>query len=295
MAKIKITQTGSPIRRDKTQRATLVGLGLNKMRRTVEVEGTPEVLGQVRKVAHLVSVEKLTPSTGPPPGHARQKRKRVQDMKLNEIRDNPGARKLRMRVGRGIGSGKGKTAGRGQKGQTSRSGVSIFGFEGGQMPLHMRLPKRGFNNIFAKDYAEVNLGAIQKLIDAGKLDAKGTLDHAALKAAGLARGGKDGVRLLGKGELKAKLALKVAGVSKGAREAVEKAGGSVEIIEARNPAELAAAKKGKVREARLAAKADKSRRARRKAISRLSASDMTGKSDAACIASLLAMTARRPI
>src|SRR5215210_8421428 len=96
--------------------------------------------------------------------NARQKRKRVHDMKLNEIRDNPGARKLRMRVGRGIGSGKGKTAGRGQKGQTSRSGVSIFGFEGGQMPLHMRLPKRGFNNIFARDYAEVNLGAIQKLI-----------------------------------------------------------------------------------------------------------------------------------
>ncbi len=178
-------------------------------------------------------------------------------MKLNEIRDNQGARKTRLRVGRGIGSGKGKTAGRGQKGQKSRSGVSIFGFEGGQMPLHMRLPKRGFNNIFAKDYAEVNLGAIQKLIDAGKLDAKGTLDHDALKAAGLARGGKDGVRLLGKGELKAKLALRVAGVSKGAREAVEKAGGSVEIVEARNSAELAAAKKGKVRETRLADKAGK--------------------------------------
>ena len=151
-----------------------------------------------------------------------------------------------MRVGRGIGSGLGKTAGRGQKGAKARSGVSIDGFEGGQMPLHMRLPKRGFNNIFAKDYAEVNLGAIQKAIDAGKLDAKGTLDHDALKAAGLARGGKDGVRLLGKGELKAKLAFKVAGVSKGAREAVEKAGGSVELIERKNPAELAAAKKGKV-------------------------------------------------
>jgi large subunit ribosomal protein L15 len=168
-------------------------------------------------------------------------------MKLNEIRDNPGARKTRMRVGRGIGSGKGKTAGRGQKGQTSRSGVSIFGFEGGQMPLHMRLPKRGFNNIFAKDYAEVNLGAIQKLIDAGKLDAKGTLDHDALKAAGLARGGKDGVRLLGKGELKAKLALR---------------GGSIEIVEARKPAELAAAKKGKARDARLANKADKAEKAK---------------------------------
>jgi large subunit ribosomal protein L15 len=179
-------------------------------------------------------------------------------MKLNEIRDNKGARKSRMRVGRGIGSGKGKTAGRGQKGAKSRSGVSINGFEGGQMPLHMRLPKRGFNNIFAKDYAEVNLGAIQKLIDAGTLDGKATLDHDALKAAGLARGGKDGVRLLGKGELKAKLALKVAGVSKGAREAVEKAGGSIELVERRDSAALAKAKKGKAREVRLADKATKS-------------------------------------
>jgi large subunit ribosomal protein L15 len=176
-------------------------------------------------------------------------------MKLNELKDNEGARKGRMRVGRGIGSGKGKTAGRGQKGQKSRSGVSIWGFEGGQMPLHMRLPKRGFNNIFAKDYAEVNIGAVQKAIDAGKLDAKGTLDHDALKAAGLARGGRDGVRLLGKGELKAKLALKVAGISKGAREAVEKAGGSVEIIEPKKPAELAAAKKGSAKKAKSAEKA----------------------------------------
>ena len=181
------------------------------------------------------------------------------NMKLNEIKDNKGARQSRVRVGRGIGSGLGKTAGRGQKGAKARSGVSINGFEGGQMPLHMRLPKRGFNNIFARDYAEVNIGAIQKVIDAGKLDAKGTLDHDALKAAGLARGGKDGVRLLGKGEIKAKLAFKVAGVSKGAREAVEKAGGSIELIERKNPAELAAAKKGKVREARLADKAAKSK------------------------------------
>ena len=165
-------------------------------------------------------------------------------MKLNELRDNPGARKGRVRVGRGIGSGLGKTAGRGQKGQKSRSGVAVKGFEGGQMPLHMRLPKRGFNNIFARDYAEVNLGAVQKMIDAGKLDAKGLLDHDALKGAGLARGGKDGVRLLGKGELKAKVSFKVAGASKGAREAVEKLGGSIEIIERKNPAELAAAKKG---------------------------------------------------
>jgi large subunit ribosomal protein L15 len=178
-------------------------------------------------------------------------------IKINELRDNPGARKGRVRVGRGIGSGLGKTAGRGQKGQKSRSGVSVKGFEGGQMPLHMRLPKRGFNNIFAKDYAEVNLGAVQKLIDAGKIDAKTLLDHDALKSAGLARGGKDGVRLLAKGEFKAKASFKVAGISKSAREAVEKAGGSVEVIEKKDPAALAAAKKGKVREARLAAKAEK--------------------------------------
>ncbi|MAW91655.1 MAG: 50S ribosomal protein L15 [Altererythrobacter sp.] len=151
-------------------------------------------------------------------------------MKLNDIRDNPGARKERIRVGRGIGSGKGKTGGRGQKGQKSRSGVAIKGFEGGQMPLHMRLPKRGFNNPFGKDYAEVNLGMVQKFIDEKKLDSSKDIDHAALKAAGLARGGKDGVRLLGKGELKAKAKFVVAGASKGAIEAVEKAGGSVEVI-----------------------------------------------------------------
>ncbi len=175
-------------------------------------------------------------------------------MKLNDLRDNPGARKSRVRVGRGIGSGLGKTAGRGQKGQKSRSGVSVNGFEGGQMPLHMRLPKRGFNNIFAKDFAEVNLGMIQKLVDAGTIAADGTIDHAALKAAGLARGGKDGVRLLGKGDFSAKLSFKVAGVSKGAREAVEGAGGTIELIERKVPSELAAAKKGKARLARIADK-----------------------------------------
>ena len=152
-------------------------------------------------------------------------------MKLNDLRDNPGARKARMRVGRGIGSGKGKTAGRGQKGAKARSGVSVAGFEGGQMPLHMRIPKRGFNNIFAKDYAAVNLGLVQKAIDAGRLDPKATIDHAALKAAGLARGGKDGVRLLGKGEFSAKASFAVAGVSKGARAAIENAGGKVELPE----------------------------------------------------------------
>ncbi|RDE06106.1 50S ribosomal protein L15 [Sphingomonas aracearum] len=164
-------------------------------------------------------------------------------MKLNDLRDNQGARKSKIRVGRGIGSGKGKTAGRGQKGQKSREGVSIAGFEGGQMPLHMRLPKRGFNNIFAKDYAEVNLGAIQKAVDAGKLTGD-TVDHETLKAAGLARGGKDGVRVLAKGELTAKLTFTVAGVSGSAREAIEKAGGSVNVIEVVPAAEKAAAKKG---------------------------------------------------
>ena len=173
-------------------------------------------------------------------------------MKLNDIRDNKGARKSRVRVGRGIGSGLGKTAGRGQKGQKSRSGVSIKGFEGGQMPLHMRLPKRGFNNIFAKDYAIVNLGALQKAIDAGKLDANATIDHAALKGAALARGGKDGVRLLAKGELTAKVNLLVAGASKGAVEAVEKAGGKVEVIAVVPAAEKAAAKKGSAKAAKKA-------------------------------------------
>jgi large subunit ribosomal protein L15 len=149
-------------------------------------------------------------------------------MKLNDIRDNAGARHRRIRVGRGIGSGKGKTAGRGQKGAKARSGVSINGFEGGQMPLHMRLPKRGFSNKkFAKDYAEVNLGMIQKAIESGKLDISGVVDHAVLQAAGLARGGKDGVRLLAKGELTEKVEFNVAGASKSAVAAVEKAGGSV--------------------------------------------------------------------
>lgn len=167
-------------------------------------------------------------------------------MKLNELRDNEGARKNRMRVGRGIGSGKGKTAARGQKGQKSRSGVSVNGFEGGQMPLHMRIPKRGFNNPFGKDFAEVNIGMVQKFIDAKKLDGSKTVDHDALKAAGLARGGKDGVRLLGKGELTTKVQFKVAGASKGAIAAVEKAGGSVEVtapINAEVKAAKAAAKK----------------------------------------------------
>jgi large subunit ribosomal protein L15 len=152
-------------------------------------------------------------------------------MKLHQLSDRPGARKTRKRLGRGIGSGKGKTAGRGGKGQTARSGVRIKGFEGGQMPLHRRLPKRGFRNtMFAKKLNEVNLGRIQTAIDAGELDAGGKIDAAALVKAGLLRRAKDGVRLLGSGEIKAKVALSVYGASKSAVAAVEKAGGSVEIL-----------------------------------------------------------------
>ena len=151
-------------------------------------------------------------------------------MKLNQIADNPGARKNRMRIGRGIGSGKGKTGGRGGKGQTARSGVRIKGFEGGQMPLHRRLPKRGFNKPFPVKLNEINLDRIQQAIDAKKLDISGTVDAAALVKAGVLRRAKDGVRLLGNGELKAKVNFEVFGASKSAVEAVEKAGGSVKIL-----------------------------------------------------------------
>ena len=154
-------------------------------------------------------------------------------MKLNDIRDNEGAHKTRIRVGRGIGSGKGKTGGRGVKGQKARAGVAVKGFEGGQMPLHRRLPKRGFNNLFAKDLNEVNLGRIQQAVEAGKLDAKGTVTIEALVAAGvITRQAKDGVKILGVGELKTKLAFEVFGASKSAVEAIEKAGGSVKILAA---------------------------------------------------------------
>lgn len=148
-------------------------------------------------------------------------------MRLNELRDNPGATKARKRVGRGIGSGSGKTAGKGQKGQKSRSGVSLLGFEGGQMPLYRRLPKRGFKNYFRKEFDVVNLGVLQKAVDDGKVDAKKTVDAAVLKEAGLIKGRPDGVRLLAKGELSAKLTIEVAGASKTAVEGVEKAGGKV--------------------------------------------------------------------
>jgi len=151
-------------------------------------------------------------------------------MKLNELRDNPGATRSRMRVGRGVGSGKGKTAGRGVKGQKARAGVAIKGFEGGQMPLHRRLPKRGFFNPFSTHYAEVNLGRVQQAVEAGKLDAKSPVTAEALVAAGVVRRVRDGIKLLGAGELKAKLAFEVMAASKGAVEAVEKTGGSVKLL-----------------------------------------------------------------
>ena len=150
-------------------------------------------------------------------------------MKLNEIRDNEGSTKNRMRVGRGIGSGKGKTGGRGVKGQKSRTGVSIKGFEGGQMPLHRRLPKRGFNKPNAAHYNEVNIGRIQQAVDAGKLDLGTPVTVEALAAAGVVSKPLDGVRILGVGELKAKLSFQVAGASKSAVAAIEKAGGSVTL------------------------------------------------------------------
>jgi large subunit ribosomal protein L15 len=151
-------------------------------------------------------------------------------MKLSDIADNAGSRKKRMRVGRGIGSGKGKTSGRGGKGQTARSGVRIKGFEGGQMPLHRRLPKRGFNNIFRLEFAEINLDRIQQAIDSKLIDAKETVTAETLVKAGVLRRSRDGVRLLGRGEIKAKLNIEVHGASKPAIAAVEKAGGTVKIL-----------------------------------------------------------------
>ena len=152
-------------------------------------------------------------------------------MRLNDIKDNPGARKFRVRIGRGIGSGVGKTGGRGGKGQTARTGVAIGGFEGGQMPLHRRLPKRGFNKFDRKSWNEINVGTLQKAIDEGKLTAGQSVDVTALVDAGILRRPKDGLRLLGTGEIKAKLALTVNHASATAKAAIEKAGGSVSLIE----------------------------------------------------------------
>ena len=169
MPKVRVTQTGSPAGRKPGQKETLIGLGLNKMRRTRELEDTPSVRGMIRKVAHLVKVEE-------------------QSMKLNELRDNPGARPKSKRLGRGIGSGKGKTSGKGVKGQKARAGVSLNGFEGGQMPIYRRLPKRGFWNPFRKEYAPVNIGALDAAIAAGRLDASQPIDEDTL------RDGRSGAR-----------------------------------------------------------------------------------------------------
>jgi large subunit ribosomal protein L15 len=172
-------------------------------------------------------------------------------MRLNEISDRPGATKAKKRLGRGLGSGLGKTSGRGQKGQKSRTGVAVKGFEGGQMPLHRRLPKRGFKNIFAKDFNEVNIGRVQSAIDDGKLDAKAPITVQALLAAGLIRRVRDGVRLLGQGEIKTKLAFEVTGASSGAVKAVEAAGGSVTMTPLPRP-EAKVDGKGKPKKDRIA-------------------------------------------
>ena len=153
-------------------------------------------------------------------------------MKLTELTDNPGASKDRIRVGRGIGSGKGKTGGRGVKGQKARTGVAIKGFEGGQMPLHRRLPKRGFHNPFSTDYNEVNIGRIQQAVDAGKLDVQNPVTLDALIAAGVVAKPRDGVKILGQGEIKAKLSFEVAAASKGAIAAIQGAGGTIKLLAA---------------------------------------------------------------
>jgi len=183
-------------------------------------------------------------------------------MRLNDIKDNPGARKLRLRIGRGIGSGMGKMGGRGGKGQTARAGVRLGGFEGGQMPLHRRLPKRGFNKLNQKRYNEVNVGRLQEAVDNGRLDAGKPVDVAALIAAGLVRRPHDGVRVLGEGELKAKLALTVNHATASAKAAIERAGGSIALIvpkvlaadEAKR--KKSAAKKAKTAKPRAAASED---------------------------------------
>jgi large subunit ribosomal protein L15 len=165
-------------------------------------------------------------------------------MRLNDIKDNPGSRKARIRIGRGIGSGMGKMGGRGGKGQTARSGVAIGGFEGGQMPLHRRLPKRGFNTINPKHYNEINVGDLQRAVEEGKLKAGASVDLAGLVEAGVLRRAKDGLRVLGNGEIKTKLSITAHHASASAKAAIEKAGGSVKLIEKKVlAADVAKAKK----------------------------------------------------
>jgi len=183
-------------------------------------------------------------------------------MRLNELKDNPGSRKMRVRIGRGIGSGMGKTGGRGGKGQTARAGVRLGGFEGGQMPLHRRLPKRGFNKRNRKDFNEINVGGLQAAVEDGRLDAGKPVDVAALVAVGILRRPKDGLRLLGEGELKAALTLTVNHASATAKAAVEKAGGSIKLIEKKVLAadeakrQKTAAKKAKTGKSKAAASED---------------------------------------
>jgi large subunit ribosomal protein L15 len=182
-------------------------------------------------------------------------------MQLNELNDKPGSRRPKKRLGRGMGSGTGKTSARGQKGQKSRSGVAIKGFEGGQMPIHMRLPKRGFNNIFRKTYVPVNTGRVQAAIDAGKLDAAQKIDEAALLASGVVRRAKDGIRLLAKGELTARVEIEVAGASAAAVAQVEAAGGTIAQTAQPTEEQLAAkAKKAETRRTKVVGKGHKKKK-----------------------------------
>jgi large subunit ribosomal protein L15 len=219
---VTVVQTASPIGRKPNQRETLRGLGLDKLHRQRVLEDTPAVRGMIDKVKHLVRIvaEGWSACTSD-----------IGGMKLNEISDNPGADYRAKRVGRGIGSGKGKTAARGGKGQTARSGVALNGFEGGQTPLHRRLPKRGFNNsMFRNDFAAVNLGRLQTALDAGKLKPEdNTLNGATLVACGMLRRLGDGIRLLAKGEIRTAITIEVSGASKVAIAAVESVGGRVII------------------------------------------------------------------
>jgi large subunit ribosomal protein L15 len=190
---------------------------------------------------------RLERAPGRVPGGWGAQRKDGEAMKLNDVRDNPGARHYEKRRGRGIGSGLGKTSGKGHKGQRARAGVALHAFEGGQMPLHRRLPKRGFNNIFAKTFAEVNLDKLQQAVDAGKLDSAQPVDAEAIRNAGIVKRTHDGVKILGRGDLTAKLDLRVAGATKSAQAAVEKAGGSVTLVDAEKAAKAQAnrTKRGK--------------------------------------------------
>ena len=227
---ICVTQTGSPIGRHRRQRANLVGLGLNKIRRSRILPDTPEIRGRINRSitwsgsSRWRRSRRLGARRNHAPAAARESSE-GRRMKLNELAPNPGSRKAPKRIGRGIGSGTGKTAGRGHKGQRARAGSATRTFEGGQMPIYRRLPKHGFKNPFRKIYAPVNLDRLQAAVESGRLDPARPVDLLALRGAGLVNKRLDGVRLLARGELKTALTIEVHSASKAAVSAVEKAGG----------------------------------------------------------------------